>query len=537
MGVAGRALQERGMVRDDVGVVAEHAHGGGADAMILSLEELLEQRQRKLVDAPGGPEAFELMALEVGVAGLERGKVAVQTGEDILRGVVAELQAAAGAGAILGQGQVGEELADGGAGDRGRRHQRAARVSHAVDATVGVVAHRVAGAVLHVADERVVPVREVERTIGGELHRDRAEITVLGLQEVLAEGQLEARALLRNRVLLGAEEADRVVDQDIALDVVGEVAAAHELEAGGRADHLGLGHEVGRERGELAEGHAERGRGHPAQVGVGSVREEILTVGVEGDAPRIGDAHAGGALELTALRGVAEEAAVRAAFDAVGGLHVAMEERTLGQVEGARGIGPEGADRVVRVVVVEAGQHDLGAVGLPVAVRVAQEDQVAALRHVDALGGELEGKRQVQAAGEDGLLVGLPVAVRVLEDQDLVVGLGVAGAPLRVAGHGRDPEPAAVVEGQTDRIGEIGELLLGGEELDLVAGGHGEGLQGLVTRQVVGRTVLGVAGGIVGLHRRQRGRLGVGGGDVELRALGGGPDGAVADQHQLVELL
>ena len=45
MGVAGRALEERSMVRDDVGVIAEHADGGGADAMILRLEELLEQRQ------------------------------------------------------------------------------------------------------------------------------------------------------------------------------------------------------------------------------------------------------------------------------------------------------------------------------------------------------------------------------------------------------------------------------------------------------------------------------------------------------------
>ena len=382
-----------------------------------------------------------------------------------------------------------------------------------------------------------MPVGEVERTVRGELHRDRAEVAVLGLQEVVAEGQLEARALLRDRVLLGPEEADGVVDQDVALHVVGEVAAADELEAGGRTDHLGLGHEVGRKRGELAERHAQRGRGHPAQVGVGRIREEILAEGVKGDAPGIGDAHAGGALKLAALGRVAEEAAVGAAFDAVGGLDVAVQERALGQVEGAGRVGPEGADRVVRIVVVEAAQDDLGAVGAAIAVGVAQQDEVTALREVDALGGELEGERQVQAAGEDRLLVGLTVAVGVLEDEDLVVGLGIARAPLRVARHRGHPEATAVVEGQADRIREVGELLLGREEVDLIAGGHGEGLHSFFARQVVGRAILCVARGIVGLHGRQHRRLRIGRGHVERRALGGGPDSAVADQHQLVELL
>ena len=180
-------------------------------------------------------------------------------------------------------------------------------------------------------------------------------------------------------MLLGAEEADGVVNKEVALDVVREVTAADELQAGGRTDHLGLWDEIARQRGELAEGYLHGTRREPADVRVGGVREEVLAIGVEGHAPRIRDAQAGGALELTALGRIAEPAAVGAAFDPIGGLDVAMQEGALPHVKGARGVGLEGMDGVVGVVVVESAQDDLTGVGLAVAVRIAQADQVAAL--------------------------------------------------------------------------------------------------------------------------------------------------------------
>ena len=59
----------------------------------------------------------------------------------------------------------------------------------------------------------------------------------------------------------------------------------------------------------------------------------------------------------------------------------------------------------------------------------------------------------MQASGEDGLLVRLTIAVGVLEDEDLVVRLGVARAPGGVARHGGHPETAHVVEGEADGLG------------------------------------------------------------------------------------
>ena len=47
-----------------------------------------------------------------------------------------------------------------------------------------------------------------------------------------------------------------------------------------------------------------------------------------------------------------------------------MEERPFGHVERARRVGPEGADGVVRIMVVEAAKDDLRAIGLTVAIEV-----------------------------------------------------------------------------------------------------------------------------------------------------------------------
>ena len=120
----------------------------------------------------------------------------------------------------------------------------------------------------------------------------------------------------------------------------------------------------------------------------------------------------------------------------------------------------------------------LADVGLVVAVGVLEEHQVGRLRQQDAAIDELEPGRAVQAVGEDGLLVGLAVAVGVLEDQELVVHL-LLGLPVRVARPDRHPEPALGVERHLHRLGQVGELLLRGEQVDLhpLGDGHlGDGL-------------------------------------------------------------
>src|SRR4029077_15485214 len=56
--------------------------------------------------------------------------------------------------------------------------ERPAFIGHAVDAPVFAVAVRVADVVLHVADDRVLPVDEINRTVGTDLQVRRAEIRI-----------------------------------------------------------------------------------------------------------------------------------------------------------------------------------------------------------------------------------------------------------------------------------------------------------------------------------------------------------------------
>ena len=106
MGVCGGFVEQRGVFGDGVGVIAEDPHGGGADAEILGFEKLAEQRPIDLVEAPGGPERFELVVLEPRVFGVELGDPALERGQDFRGRVGAEFPAAAVARAVFGQLEV-----------------------------------------------------------------------------------------------------------------------------------------------------------------------------------------------------------------------------------------------------------------------------------------------------------------------------------------------------------------------------------------------------------------------------------------------
>jgi len=140
----------------------------------------------------------------------------------------------------------------------------------------------------------------------------------------------------------------------------------------------------------------------------------------------------------------------------------------------------------------------------------------------------------VELIGEDDFFVGFAVVVAVFVDEEHVVWLGVTGLPVRVAGHGGDPEAALVVEGELDGVGEFGEFFLGGEEVDLVAGSGAEGGEGFFSVKVFGGAVL-FTGFVVGFDFGELLGSGIGGGKIEGFSLGGGPDGAVAVGAHLFE--
>ena len=194
---------------------------------------------------------------------------------------------------------------------------------------------------------------------------------------------------------------------------------------------------------------------------------------------------------------------------------------------------------MVRVVRGPAIPEVLDLVGLVVAVGVLQEQNPRLAHDEHAAVPELEARGAVELVVERGALVGFAVAVGVFEDEQLVVGRRVAGLPLRVVRHARDPEPALVVEVHLHGFGQFREHRLVREQLDLHAGCHGATLDELVRRQVAEVVCFGV---LLPRLAEPRGRnVKVAGPGVvrlvgDLFALGDVPDVAISDRGHRPQL-
>lgn len=160
-------------------------------------------------------------------------------------------------------------------------------IGDAVDAAVVVVAIRIARVVLHVADEGVVPVHDIERAIGGELEVHGPEVAIGGGNQVGDEFALVASAVLADLAHAGAEEADAVADHEGTLMRVGEMAGGDELRAGGGAG--AFGHELA-DLGNLdAVGHLGGDGQRPPALAGGAVGDVALLPVIEAYAPGIRD--------------------------------------------------------------------------------------------------------------------------------------------------------------------------------------------------------------------------------------------------------
>ena len=269
------------------------------------------------------------------------------------------------------------------------------------------------------------------------------------------------------------------------------------------------------------------------RVGAGAVVDEVLAPAVEDVAVGVGEAVGDVALDLAGAGFEPPDAGVVVAMHAVVALDLRLVERALLEVERAVRGQDEAVGGVVRVGRVEPVQELLADVGLVVAVGVLEEQQVGGHGHEHAAVPELEAGRVVQVVGEDLRAVGLAVAVGVLQDQQLVVHR-LLGLPVRIGRPGGDPQPALGVEGHLHRVDQLGELLLGGEQVDLHAVGDGHLLDGLFAAE---EHVLaaGQGAGQVRLDRDERGRVAVV--DLQILSLSRGPDPLVAvGRHDVEDL-
>ncbi len=125
---------------------------------------------------------------------------------------------------------------------------------------------------------------------------------------------------------------------------------------------------------------------------------------------------------------------------------------------------------------------ELLAIGAKIAVRVLEQPEVRRLRDEHAAVEHLQPARQDEAVLKNGALVHAAVVVRVFEHDDLADRLVLAFRVDvgHVARHLDHPHAAFAVPVDHDRV--LNQRLAG-DELDAIAGRHGELLERLLRRQ------------------------------------------------------
>ena len=129
--------------------------------------------------------------------------------------------------------------------DFGRRNQGPRRIGQPVNASMHMVTQRISCIVLHVSNQDIVPIHNVEGTIWGSFHIYGSKISIRGYHEILPPLRCKANRVIQHLVLLGTQKSDGIVDDQIALNILWKMAARNKLHAGGWAHHVVFFDEVG----------------------------------------------------------------------------------------------------------------------------------------------------------------------------------------------------------------------------------------------------------------------------------------------------
>src|SRR5215831_4688416 len=116
---------------------------------------------------------------------------------------------------------------------RGLR-QFPAFISHAVNPAMGVIAIWITEMMLHMADDRVLPVAEINRAVRPNIHRYRAEVRIARTDERFERLAPQAGAVLADFDAVDSLEPDDVGVEKISLELFREKAAGEDGRAGAR---------------------------------------------------------------------------------------------------------------------------------------------------------------------------------------------------------------------------------------------------------------------------------------------------------------
>ena len=175
-----------------------------------------------------------------------------------------------------------EQLRDRPAIDRDVLRQGPPRHGDPVDPAMRTIARWVADVVLHVSDDGVGPIGDVHGAVGGDVEVGRSEVRIGRDQEVVDLGSVRIAGVgvEVERVLLDAEEGNRVQNQEVTL-TRGRKVRARENAAARHRPHRLLQ--------KLA--HAERAvavRLHLIRKATGGIGGVLMTPVVEADSVRVG---------------------------------------------------------------------------------------------------------------------------------------------------------------------------------------------------------------------------------------------------------
>ncbi len=494
--ILGSRTQQRHRVGNPVAPVAQDDGRRRTGAMVLRPQQLLEQRFVHHVVRLEQPQRFEQMMLVVRIVGAQRIDPLARRGDHRLCVATRQLKLRPIPHAVLRLLEQIQQRFNRLVRDRLRIQQGTAFVNHPVDAAVLTVATWIAHVMLHVTDDRVLPVGEVNRAVGTDLEVHRSEVGVGRSDDRLHFHAANARAVLFQTVLENSLEADHVAHEEVALQFFGEVAAGEDFR--GRQGARALLIHLRRSRvllvGAVEMTGDQRG---VIRLSAGAIGDDLLSPTIDGVPVRVGEAVRHVPFGFERSRVESPDRAVEVAGGAVGRLHLAAVEHTFAEVEPSA-VQQEAVGRVVRVARREVAQEARVLVGLAVAIGVLQVNEVGRLRDEHTVVPELKAGGIPQVVGEGGALVGLAVTIGVLQHEQTRAQRR-ADLPTGVVLPHRDPEPAVHVEGDLHGVHQFGEVLLRSEELNLHALGDFHLGDGVFTAE---ETVLplGTIAGLVGRH-------------------------------------
>ena len=177
------------------------------------------------------PQGLHHVVLVLRILGIQTGSPLTHTRDDLGRVALAQLDLGQFASLVLRFFEQVQESGNGLALDLGGLHERTPLVGNTIDAPVLVAAVRVTQMVLHVTDDRLMPIGEVNRAVGARANANRAEVRIGGRNQIFERLTLQARAVLGDLDAEHALEGNHVEVQEVALKLLGEVAAGQDTGA------------------------------------------------------------------------------------------------------------------------------------------------------------------------------------------------------------------------------------------------------------------------------------------------------------------